>query len=101
MALVAPNQNQAVGILVRKRPNQNRVDHAEYRGVGADAKGKRDQGDGGETGAVAQLAHGITNILEQSGHFYLLTRTATPPWDRLALPFEPECSWPVMPKWRV
>src|SRR5579864_7157879 len=100
MALVAPNQNQAVRIPVRKRPDQNRVDHAEYRGVGADPKSQGDQGDGGETGAVAQLAYGITNVLEQSRHFYLLTRTAALPWDRLALPFEPECSWPAVPKWR-
>ena len=42
-------------VLVRQRPDQNRVDDAENGGVGSNAQRQRDDGDGGKRGAPPEL----------------------------------------------
>jgi len=57
---------ESIGVVVRQRPEQHRVDDAEDRRVGADPKGKGQHGDSGEAGClekgadrVPQVAHDI------------------------------------------
>src|SRR6267143_7093090 len=52
-------------ILVGKRTEQHSIDHTEYRGVCADAKGKSKDGEGGKAGIFAEHPHGKTQVLQQ------------------------------------
>ena len=56
---------QTIGIRVGKRPHQNRVQHREDRGVGADAQSERDDRDEGETGRAAEQTHAVSHILRE------------------------------------
>ena len=49
----------------RQRPNAQRVDQLEDRGVGADAEGEREHGDGGESGTAQQDAGAVPEILSE------------------------------------
>ena len=48
--------HQALPVLVGQRPQQDAADHAEDRGVGADAERQGEHGDKGEAGALAERA---------------------------------------------
>jgi len=49
----------------RQRPQQDRVDHAEDCGVGANAERERNHGHGGEAGIFHQHSQTIAYILKQ------------------------------------
>ncbi len=58
-----PRHDQPIGIRERKRPQQRRVDDAENRGVGADAKGERHERDEGEPGPERQGPQGNPDVV--------------------------------------
>ena len=60
--------HQLVGVLHRQLPQQDLVDQRENRGVGADAKGQREDGDGGEQRIAAQAADREFQIGEEVAH---------------------------------
>jgi hypothetical protein len=49
-----------------QRTKEHRVEQAEHRGVGADAKAKDEHGDGREGRRPAGRAHGIARVLHQT-----------------------------------
>jgi hypothetical protein len=61
-------EHEPVRLLVGKRAQQHRVDHAEDRGVGADAQGQGQDGHGGESGAARQHASPVTDVLPPGLH---------------------------------
>src|ERR1700678_1276337 len=66
-----------------RKPAQKRlIEQAENRGVGANPKGNRENRNRREPRRPAQLPQSVTEILNQSSHQSLLTRTSMPPWDR-------------------
>ena len=56
------------GVRIRQRLQQQRVDDAEDRGVGADPDAERRDDDEGQPRASSQRAHGVANVLEKGGH---------------------------------
>ena len=58
------NDHELLGMRVRKRLEHHTVHNAEDRGVGADAEGEGQDGDGGEAGRFAQHAEGEATIRE-------------------------------------
>ena len=60
--------HQALPVLVGQRPQQDAADHAEDRGVGADAERQGEHGDEGEAGALAERAQGEAEVVQQTGH---------------------------------
>ncbi len=65
MSGVLPNHDQAIGILVGERPEEDAVDHAKDGAVRADAEGEREHGDGGERRRTPKHAQAIAQILHQ------------------------------------
>src|SRR5260370_42412598 len=63
--IVFLHDDELLRILVGKRTEQHPIDHTEYRGVCADAKGKSKDGDGGEAGIFAEHAGGEADVLPQ------------------------------------
>src|SRR6266581_2854150 len=57
--------HQSCRILVRQRPQQNRINHTENRGVRANSERKRQDGYRGETGILAQRARTVAYVLQQ------------------------------------
>ena len=70
--LFADNEN-ALRVGVGVRLQQNAVDHAENRGVQADAKAEAQDGDRRESLAARQIAEGVANVLEEHGGLYECT----------------------------
>ncbi len=64
---VAPEFHQSRGFGIGQRAENDGIDHAEDRGIGADAEGQGERGDDGEAGTLAQGARGVAQILAQ--HF--------------------------------
>jgi len=60
--------HQAIRLGDRQPAQQDLVDEREDGGVGADAKGERQDGDGGEERAAAQPAKSQPQISSGSGH---------------------------------
>ena len=60
--------HQPLRISHRQGAQHDGVDQTEDGGIGADAEGQRDHGNGGETGALAQHAHAVADILKQTFH---------------------------------
>ncbi len=60
--LVLPQDDELVGVRVRKRSQQDGFDDGEDRGVRADAQGQREKRDGGETGGLGELAEGEPEV---------------------------------------
>ncbi len=58
-------RHDAIRIGDGERTEQQRVHDAEDGGVGADAQGKRRDGDGGEGGRAPQRAHGVAHVLRE------------------------------------
>ena len=65
---VISQQNEAVGIPERKRPQQDTFDQREDRGGCADTEGQGEDHGQGEAGCLAQLATGGAEILCQCVH---------------------------------
>ena len=63
-----PDADEAVGIGVGKRLEQDAFHNAENKSIGADAGGERDQRDGGEEGRKAQAAQDLFELLQQGLH---------------------------------
>src|SRR5437773_11990141 len=59
---------------MRRRPEQQRVDHAEDRGVGADPEREADDRGGDERGAAGERPEGVAEVGEQGVHH---SRSAT------------------------
>ena len=70
------DEQQTVGVVIRKRLEQDAIDDAEDGGVEADAEGQARHGDGRDTPAVPQAAQRLTHILNQHGNQYGHARTA-------------------------
>ena len=56
------------GLRIRQRLQQQRVDDAEDRGVGADADRERRDDDERQARAAAQRADGVAEVLEECRH---------------------------------
>ena len=57
--------HQFLGVSHREHAEDDRVDKGEDGGVGADAEGESEDGDGSEGGILAQGAQGVADVLEQ------------------------------------
>ena len=57
-----PDRNEPIRLLVRQRPQQHRVRHAEHRSVGANRQRQRDDGGHRETGRAAQRPRRVGQI---------------------------------------
>jgi hypothetical protein len=68
------NPHQLGGLLEGEWPQEQRVDHAEDGGAGANAKPGDQDGKGGKAGVAAHASKGVTEILEEvrEGHNRLL-----------------------------
>ena len=64
----SPGHHEAVDRGMGQGAEQDRVDHAEERDVGADAQGQRGHGDEGERGAGAESPQRETEILPEGVH---------------------------------
>ena len=60
--------DQALGLLERERPQEDRIHHAEYGGVGPDAQGQRGHGHQREARRAPEAAQGIGEVLAQGVH---------------------------------
>src|SRR5580698_7789933 len=58
--------HQAIDLRIRKRLDDLGIYVAEDGGIGADAEGESDDGDGGESGSFAQGAEPVANVLDES-----------------------------------
>src|SRR5262249_45718108 len=67
-AVVIPDGNETLGILIGKRLHEDGVDHGEDGGVGADAESQGESGDQREAWAFAEQAKSVTNILQKQMH---------------------------------
>src|SRR5258707_6366517 len=66
--IAAPDQYEFSGGLIGQRAQQNGIDDAEERRVGANTQGQNEQREAGESGAPRVLTKAITNILPQRSH---------------------------------
>ena len=60
------DRHQPIGLADGQRAQQQRVDHAEERGVGAHPEGERENGGGRKNGRVAQRAPRRAEILHRA-----------------------------------
>ena len=60
-----PQHRQPLRLRKRQRLQHRRVHDAEHDGVGADAEGQREDGDGGEAGRGTQRADRVADVLPQ------------------------------------
>ena len=68
-----PEDDLPIGVLVRQRPQQQRVRDAEDRGVGADANRERQDRDDGKSGGGEQRANRVAKVLRERAHAEKLT----------------------------
>jgi hypothetical protein len=64
--MLAPNQVFAVR--KRKRPQKHAIDHAEYRGVGADGDGQSTERNEGETCIALHQPKSVLDVLNRGMH---------------------------------
>src|SRR5512142_2145887 len=62
------NVHHALRLRVRKRPQQDAVDEAEYRGIRADAERQSQHGNSAEARILANEPQGVTKILRNGPH---------------------------------
>ncbi len=60
--------DQLSGLLIRQRPQQNRIDDGKQRRISAHTQSQRQHHDGGESRALAQQSQTVANILQQTLH---------------------------------
>ena len=65
---VAPDHRQPLGTLIRQRPEEHAVDHAEDRGVGADAEREGEHRHEREARPLPQAPEGVPEVLAEAGH---------------------------------
>ncbi len=68
--------DEPLGLLVRQRLQEDRLDEAEDGGVGADAEGERGDRDGGEPGRLLQRADGVAKRLHEASCLLLSVEAA-------------------------
>src|SRR5262249_8288151 len=73
-------EDEPVGIGVRQRPEQDRVDEAEDGAVGADAESEGEEGHEREAAPLRQHPRPKLHVLPESLHG-LTSRRRTPPWE--------------------
>src|SRR5262249_33896999 len=67
LRVVAVNRlrlNQSLRLVVRQRPKHDRVDHAEYGRVSANAQGQGQHRDQSKSRILAELPQGVTQVLK-------------------------------------
>ena len=64
-SVVLPDDREPIGIAVRQRLQQQRVDDAEDRGVRADAERQRGDGDEAEARRAQQQPRAVAKVLKQ------------------------------------
>ena len=64
MRVGGPHGDEPVGVRVRKRRQEHRIDNAEDGGVGADAEREREDGREGEGGSATKAAQRVRHIAE-------------------------------------
>jgi hypothetical protein len=57
---------EVLGLRIRERTEEDGVDDTENGGVGADAEGEGENGDGGESGIFAEYAEGKADVAGES-----------------------------------
>src|SRR6185503_5373857 len=60
--------HETLRIRVRQRLQQQRIDDAEDRGVGADADRERGNDDEGQHRAASRGTNGVADVLQESAH---------------------------------
>ena len=61
----AEDLNESLGVGIRQRLEEIGVEHAEHRGVGADAESQCHDGDGGEPGRATKRSRRVAKILKE------------------------------------
>src|SRR5437868_11285448 len=74
IAAVVKKHDEAIGIGVRKRPQQNCIHYAEDRCVRADSDRERNEGDCREGGCLKKIAERIAKILKKGFHVFFRYR---------------------------
>ena len=69
--VLLPDQDQAVGLRVGQRSEQDAVYHAENRRVGPDSQGQREHDHRCEPGNPPEGAKGHTKVVEHGRHLSL------------------------------
>src|SRR5438094_753142 len=82
ISITPAHANQPVGSLERQRLEQQPVHYRKNGGVGADAKRQSRNGDGCESGTLAEYAERVAKVLHQAGHGRLPCSYAGD-WDRV------------------
>ena len=82
IAALVENDHQPAVILIRKRPQQDGIDHAENGRVRPNPQRQRDDRHRGKPRALAQ-ARELCSAGSARKVSIFLTRSAAPPWDRL------------------
>ena len=88
-------RDELVGPVVRQRPQQHRVDHAEDRGVGADAERQRQHGDEREGGAPRQSADRESKVPPERIHHATSRWKGSVPTSRPSKSSTSRCAWPA------
>ena len=85
------DEHQRVRIRERQPLEEDRIDHGEHGGVGANAESQREERDGGESWRVNEHAKGITNITRESGHGAISFRWRLEGWRTARCRAMPRC----------
>jgi hypothetical protein len=67
-----PNLQEAVWLIERQRPQQNRIDHAEYGRVCANSDGKRQDSNGRKPRTFSQQTDSVAQVLPEVAHVFFL-----------------------------
>src|SRR6185503_12829425 len=70
----AEDPHQSLGVRIRQSAKQERIEHAEHRGVRPDAEREREHGHGGETRVLQQLTEGASEIVHSRIYDLRFTR---------------------------
>jgi hypothetical protein len=65
LGIGAREPDQALGLRIGERPQQDGGDQAEHHGVAADAQGERQDRHGGEAGLAQEHAAGVADVLPE------------------------------------
>ncbi|MGH9371624.1 MAG: hypothetical protein ACRD15_08855 [Vicinamibacterales bacterium] len=83
----AEEDDEAIGVGIRQRPQEHGVQDAEGGGAGGDTEGESNQCDGGEAGRLHQRAQGQAQVDEHGTPDFMTT------W-RWTSGKTPACRWP-------
>ena len=66
--VLCPHHRDPVGLVVRQIAQHHRLEHAENRGVGADAERQCQNRDGGEAGVLGKRSEAVAEVLDEGIH---------------------------------